>query len=438
MDNTEEINNKLKELEKLREEARERNDEDAFFYAQKNIEKLQNEITSKNNNNSTNLSTLKDMLKEDGFIVLCHGTNLSMEEIEQKIMKDGLYATGYNEGSSLFKTTNPVDINISTEELKNKLDNWPHSSENIVFLKLPLEYFNIYADNSDLDCQKTRAFMNKTELEDGRYKYLLDPKFVVGAYNIKGENVVINPKYEQTLSEETKTELSRKLKELQQDIGVLDIEEEQEIKNPEVIEEVENINDYKYCYKKTLEAIKNRQALKNPTEKERKDANGKIFYYEGYLVNNIKDDNTAHDIINSLLNDLNTSDSDLYFQNIILKDIQERLNNIKKVEQSTTEPVEEEDFSTKISKLREEASNAYKEYKNMLTDGLIDDEELANLIRIMNKLKNDAHLLKSITPNNLEKELLNSITNEINEWNNSMIIMQNGMEKLDSISSRSI
>ena len=64
---------------------------------------------------SVNLDQLKNSLIDDEYIILCHGTMLSMEEIQQKIMKDGLYATGYSEGSSLFKTTNPIDVNISTD-----------------------------------------------------------------------------------------------------------------------------------------------------------------------------------------------------------------------------------------------------------------------------------------------------------------------------------
>ena len=71
------------------------------------------------------LEELKALLNTNGeYVVLAHGTNLTIDEIQEKIFGDGLYATGKNENSSLFHTTNPVDINnYSVEDLRNKMIN---------------------------------------------------------------------------------------------------------------------------------------------------------------------------------------------------------------------------------------------------------------------------------------------------------------------------
>lgn len=184
-----------------------------------------------NNNFSRDLNELtklKNMLSHNGeFIILAHGTLLSLDEIQQTILKNGLFATGHNENSSLIHTTNPVDVDsYDISELDEKLQNWPHASNNIVFIKLPLEYFNIYGDHGDRDCTKTRAFMDKVNIDDNTYKYLLDPKFIVGAYNLKSGNILPNPSFETELSNETHQQLQEKLNLLCQELGIeLDIQE---------------------------------------------------------------------------------------------------------------------------------------------------------------------------------------------------------------------
>lgn len=187
------------------------------------IENINNLNNSDITNGFISLSTLREMLLDNECIILCHGTLMEMDEIKRIIMKQGLYATGYNENSSLFKTTNPIDVNCDIDELKSKLDNWPHASKNIVFLKLPIKYFNIYTpDQSDLDCQKTRAFTTKIDMEDGRYKYLVNPRFIVGAYNIDSQNVLLNPNYEKDLSDETISVLEDRLTKVQEEMGIID------------------------------------------------------------------------------------------------------------------------------------------------------------------------------------------------------------------------
>ena len=178
--------------------------------------------------NLIELNELKNMTTTDEeFITLVHGTLMSMEEIQQLIFNNGLYATGYNEESSLMHTTNPVDVNsYDVSQLDDKLKNWSHASNNFIFIRLPLQYFNIYADHGDRDCLKTRIFMDKVNIDENTYKYILDPKFIVGVYNFKSGKVLKNPNFESILTNKTKQELQAKLYAFYKEIGIeLDIEE---------------------------------------------------------------------------------------------------------------------------------------------------------------------------------------------------------------------
>lgn len=388
---------------------------------------------------SVNLDQLKNSLIDDEYIVLCHGTMLSMEEIQQKIMKEGLYATGYSEGSSLFKTTNPIDVNISTDELKSKLDNWPHDSKNMVFLKLPLKYFNIYADNSDLDCQKTRAFTKKVELEDGRYKYVVDPKFIVGAYNLESENVLLNQNYEKELSPATELVLESKLRDLQTEMGVIDLADEQQ---KETVEQKEPEKNYKYYYEELMKAVKKRQTMINATEEDKKQITGEIFYNEGYLIEKINSEDEMREIMTSVVNDLSGNEPDVKLQNIILEEMQERLKKINNKNQesivdvkSPERPTENKntsiDFSVMINQLRAQNIQISSEYKSMLSDGYIDDNELAILMSRLKDLSDNASVIKSMVTDKSQEAMIDSIIEMINQESIKMTTMQRGIEEIN-------
>lgn len=380
-------------------------------------------------NNITTLEELKSLLNTDGnYVVLAHGTNLTIEEIKEKIFKDGLYATGKNESSSLFHTTNPVDINnYSTEELRNKIINWEHNSKNLIFIKLPMEYFNIYADNGDRDCTKTRAFMNKVQMGED-YKYILNSKFIVGSYNIETNSVILNDKYEKELTEVSKKELQTNLIKLQKEMG-LDVDYIEENLTEDTLiqnnkpEELSNTE----MYNKMVELVKKASEV-SMTPEERKNLIGQIYYYETYLGERVKDEKEIIDILGKAINDLTDTNLAKSILDALTDDFKNNINKEKAKEKGN----EQEQISN-ANYLRSEYQKFASEYKEMLADGYIDDEELKRIMENMQVLSLTAETIKNNTTNLNEKEIVSAILKTINQEMIKLTTMQRGIEETSQI-----
>lgn len=155
------------------------------------------------------LNSLHDILTEPGFTILGHGTGGNNIEAVKPIFDIGLRASH----TSIFYTTIGLDVDDSLQQFRNKLDNWQHlDSQNIILIKLPNEYFNIYGDMLDLGCERTGAFVNEKIDENSNVTYYLDSKFIIGSYNRDTKMVTMNPNYEKVLSKETIEQLRNKLK----------------------------------------------------------------------------------------------------------------------------------------------------------------------------------------------------------------------------------
>lgn len=157
---------------------------------------------------SVKLEELRELLNEEGFTIFGHGTGGNNIEAVSSIFANGLRASH----NSIFYTTIGLDVDKDLSKFKEKLDNWEHfDSENIILIKLPNKYFNMFGDSMDLDCERTGAFVNEKADSIGKVTYYLDPKFIIGAYNRNISGVVLNPNYEYKLTDESLEELEEKL-----------------------------------------------------------------------------------------------------------------------------------------------------------------------------------------------------------------------------------
>lgn len=193
--------------------------------------------------------------------------------------------------------------------------------------------------------------------------------------------------------------------------------------------------DYKYYYKELMKAVERRNNLVNPTESEKKQIIGEIFYNQGFLVESLNTQQEFNEVMNSLVNDLN----DNQLQKIILSDMQDRYNSLFKnnsnsldEQQQVKTIVQEQTELTKfVNQLRDKMNKVNAEYKFMLLDGYIDDTELAVLISRTNELIDNANSLKSLANNQNEVMLLNSIAEMLHNEQKKMITMQKGIEKIE-------
>ena len=454
-------------------EARILNDQDEFNYWNSNLNSLNEKVQSSESKTEDIFDEKKSSLEDlkntigntEGYVVLVHGTHMTNEEVKSMIFKEGLRTTNFNEKTTLDKTTKPFDISkYTSEEIKRLFENYDHNNKNMVVIKLPLEYFNKYDFTGDLDCRKTRAFMKDKIYIDGRYKYLLDPKFIVGSYNTETMETMLNPSFERELTVETKKELREKLIKLQQDIG-LDSELIEQINSDEIvgvnqptynsaptsssnsndyqemIQELETKKDYNYYFDEMLKATQQYNPNIQMTDEQKKQLIGEIFYNEGYLIESLSNDEELRQIMTRSVNELSNNVMQIKLQNIILTEIQEKYKQFhpekQEVEQNqnvkkTTENKNNEglDLSVLIEQLRNELNQVQNAYRSMLSDGYIDDEELATLLGMVNKVINNGYSLKSLATDQSDLRVISAIINSLEEEQKKMNKMQNGIEEI--------
>ena len=454
-------------------EARILNDQDEFNYWNSNLNSLNEKVQSSESKTEDIFDEKKSSLEDlkntigntEGYVVLVHGTHMTNEEVQNMIFKEGLRTTNFNEKTTLDKTTKPFDISkYTSEEIKRLFENYDHNNKNMVVIKLPLEYFNKYDFTGDLDCRKTRAFMKDKIYIDGRYKYLLDPKFIVGSYNTETMETMLNPAFERKLTVETKNELREKLIELQKEIGIdpdlieqinsdkiNDVQESSYNSVPisssnnnnyqEMIQELETKKDYNYYFDEMLKATQQYNPNIQMTDEQKQQLIGEIFYNEGYLIESLSNDGELRQIMTRSVNELSNNEMQIKLQNIILTEIQEKYKQFhpekQEVEQNqnvkkTTENKNNEglDLSVLIEQLRNELNQVQNAYRSMLSDGYIDDEELATLLGMVNKVINDGYSLKSLATDQSDLRVISVIINSLEEEQKKMNKMQNGIEEI--------
>lgn len=463
------IDSKIKYVNIKLHEAYILGDKDEFNYWNTVIksltEKKQTFETQKDivKNNNT-LEDLKNSVgNTDGYVVLVHGTHLTNDEVQSLIFSKGLKTTNFNEETTLDKTTSPFDISKYTaEEIKERFERYDHNNKNMIVIKLPLEFFNMYDYTGDLDCRKSRAFMKEKVYTDGRYQYLLDPKFIVGSYNTETMETMLNPSYEKELSVETRKELKEKLISLQKEIGIdpdlieqinseeiveeqIPMQSNESSNNPlddyqKMVEELETKKDYNYYFNEMLKSTQKYNPNIQMSEEQKKQLIGEIFYNESYLIELLTSDEEIRQIMTRSVNELDSNEMQIRLQNIILTEMQEKYKQLHPEMQQAEKYSEQEmsqnnnndnlDLSGLIEQLKNELYQVQNAYRSMMSDGYIDDKELPILLDIVNKVINDGYSLKSVATDPKDMQVISVIINSLEEEQKKMKKMQNGIEEI--------
>lgn len=132
-----------------------------------------------------------------------------------------------------------------------------------------------------------------------------------------------------------------------------------------------------------------------------------------------------------ILND--KEDFDFWNANLKQLDSQEPIIEKKEEQQyNTPQPTitsDSLDFSVMINQLKNQNMEISNEYKNMMSDGYIDDEELAILINRLKDLSDNAQVIKSMTTDKNQEMMIDSIIETIKKQNAKMTTMQKGIEE---------
>lgn len=163
------------------------------------------------------LEQLESLLSESGYMCYGHGTGRSgdSDEVVDSIFQKGLRI----KDNSLYYTSiglstptpeikqeyKELDLpEPSIESLKEQLNHWQHQdSKKIIIARLPKEYINGIGDRSDLDGEMFGAFYTQDIGQDGKTVNYLDPRFIVGCFDVEKQAVRLNKNYERTLTPQT-------------------------------------------------------------------------------------------------------------------------------------------------------------------------------------------------------------------------------------------
>ena len=168
--------------------------------------------------------TVEDLIKkysDGGYIFLGHGTG--RREDNESTITNSIFENGLRtKNNSLYYTSVMLDVPTpelkalskessseepSIDKLKSSLDHWPHlDSKDIIIVRVPTKYINTNGDKSDLDSEMFGAFMKEVPNGD-KVTYYVNPKFVLGCYEVENGKIRLNPKFEKELSKETIDEL---------------------------------------------------------------------------------------------------------------------------------------------------------------------------------------------------------------------------------------
>ena len=159
------------------------------------------------------IEELEKLFSDTGYICLGHGIGRSgdSDDIVNMIFNNGLRT----KDNSLYFTTvvlstptpelkqqyNDLGLPLpSMESLKNQLNNWQHlDSKKIIIARIPTKYINTNGDRSDKDGEMYGAFMTEELSSEGKVTYYLDPKFIVGCFDVEKQEIELNSKFEPDL-----------------------------------------------------------------------------------------------------------------------------------------------------------------------------------------------------------------------------------------------
>lgn len=205
-------------------------------------------------------------------------------------------------------------------------------------------------------------------------------------------------------------------------------------------ETIQEEKTYKQYYDEMIKAIKIYNPNQNYSEEEKKKIIGEIFYNEGYMVDRLSNENDIKDIMSLSINDLSNNDLENRLSNIIITDIQDKYNDLYQKREKSKEEVKESivqekstpdlDLSGFINQLKNELNKISNSYRMMLSDGYIDDVELATLIVMINKVIDNSYSLKSMATTQNEKRTIAIIIDTLEEEKKKMTKIQNGIEEI--------
>ena len=208
--------------------------------------------------------------------------------------------------------------------------------------------------------------------------------------------------------------------------------------------EAQTNKDYNYYLNEIIKLVQTYSPNKQLSEKQKKQLIGEIFYNEGYLIESLNNDEEIRQVMTRAVNELSNDEMQIRLQNIILSDLQEKYQKLH-AQAKTQEELHEDsearddnypptndelDLTPLIGQLKQELINVQKAYHLMMSDGYIDDNELATLIAMSSKILNDGYSLKQMASRPKDIDKINIILSSFEDLQKKMSTMLDDMEEI--------
>lgn len=184
-------------------------------------------------------------------------------------------------------------------------------------------------------------------------------------------------------------------------------------------------------YDKMISALR-KSRIGNLTQDEKKQIVGEIYYYEGFLVESLRNERDIGDVLTKAMQDFSNSQFEQSVLSSLISELQERLKIVspKKNEEVKEEiKVDNNGFLTNINNLKQEMIKLSAEYDEIRSDGKVDDRELDYLITRMQELYRSAMSLKGNNLSPKEYQIVNEIIASISNEQRKMTIFRSDIEQ---------
>lgn len=175
-------------------------------------------------------------------------------------------------------------------------------------------------------------------------------------------------------------------------------------------EQKENLDDYKYCLEQIENIINLRRRKKDYSDEEKRKLTGKIFYYEGYMINGLKNEKDIEVVLEEVVSKFDGDAFEKKIQSDILRDLQEKYQKDFSVKSKLEEKTQLEQF---LGELRREVNDIQQKYRKMFFTEYDSDEQDV-LIRRISNIGSSLYSLRDLTSNNKELEIISSLEELIN------------------------
>lgn len=198
-------------------------------------------------------------------------------------------------------------------------------------------------------------------------------------------------------------------------------------------QEKEEIKDYNYYFDKVLKATQEYDLIEQKaTEQKKKQLLDEILKNAINFIGSIYNDEDFRQAM-TRTTELENSGMQGDMHNIVIAEMRKKYNKLHPETKTEKQPQNDLGLSVQIGQLRSDLDKVEKEYRSMMSDRYIDDEELDILISMTNRIINSGLSLKQIATKPNDIQAIDVIVNNLRIYKNRLNTLSNDIEEIGRI-----